>query len=783
VTGSFAGKTAKSVVVEGSLAYLITDDPPGLQILDVSQPMAAKELGFYEGGPFQQERGDIVLSGDHAYAPFHLSGLSTVGIAVFDVSDPANPFVQTMYTDGDPSVAIFYDTLWLEGDLLIATTTHDANFELIDVSNPGSPVKLGESGPEGLCSVGTFNDAYVTGGIAYLAASEQLSKVWWSGEPGLCIYDVSDPTKPALIGDLWTPGGAFGIQVVGEIAYLATGHGLMLIDVSDPHDPTPISSAGINARSVFVQGPYAFTSGYGLGGDCGLNQPCIGSAPGGIELFDVSDPLSPVPIATRRVPAQSWGFPFVSQNRVFLPTTSDANQPAGLLIWQFDQCLCDDCPEGQSCKLGTCVPSAPKCSDPDVARQWDGCTSGIPSETQLPGALISAWRYYGLPTLVSLADGSLLASWVALHYDWCDWWDLFGPPSWMAGDLMAVRIGAGDWPWDGDVSLDEYGLFAPGGTASTSSGFVTAWYTILGDDRVLARRFDLQGTAVGDEFLVAEAGTWARPVVASLPDGGFIVAWADGSSLRTRLFSQDATPKGSETIFAELSIPTPDLHHLPVTLAVSPSGGFLASWSATGFVGDNDGAVVAGIFDAEANQQGPEFPVHEWTKGAQRHPASAALAGSKFVVTWESELQDGDGVGVFARLFDSDGTPLGAEFQVPDVPLGDQLTPAAAALQGGGFAVTWAGQGAASSHGIFVRRFDAAGQPLGSQVNASAFDYGVFSSGAYPAIVGTADGGFLVAWVNESFHEFCGLTDVGVNLVAQQFDAAGAKVFNIAAED
>ncbi|NOZ02163.1 MAG: hypothetical protein GXP54_09775, partial [Deltaproteobacteria bacterium] len=77
------------------------------------------------------------------------------------------------------------------------------------------------------------------------------------------------------------------------------------------------------------------------------------------------------------------------------------------------------------------------------------------------------------------------------------------------------------------------------------------------------------------------------------------------------------------------------------------------------------------------------------------------LAGGRFLVAWSSgcrqcgptalpsDFQDGDGDGVFARRFESDGTPAGQEFQVNIYTTGSQKLPSAAGTSDDRIVIVW----------------------------------------------------------------------------------------------
>src|SRR5262245_41770048 len=108
-------------------------------------------------------------------------------------------------------------------------------------------------------------------------------------------------------------------------------------------------------------------------------------------------------------------------------------------------------------------------------------------------------------------------------------------------------------------------------------------------------------------------------------------------------------------------------------------------------------ATAIGIAASAAAQTTPrpwlvgstEIQVHQTTTGSQATPAVAIGANHGFVVTWAADGQDGNGYGVFARVFDSTGQPVTVEFMVNTYTTGDQYEPAIASDGAGNFVVVW----------------------------------------------------------------------------------------------
>jgi hypothetical protein len=83
----------------------------------------------------------------------------------------------------------------------------------------------------------------------------------------------------------------------------------------------------------------------------------------------------------------------------------------------------------------------------------------------------------------------------------------------------------------------------------------------------------------------------------------------------------------------------------------------------------------------------------------------AAAADGRFLVTWQSSLQDGSDFGVFGQRYDSSGTPVGPGFRVNSYMTGYQARSSVAAAADGRFVVAWHGAGQGDDLGVIGRRF------------------------------------------------------------------------------
>jgi hypothetical protein len=168
-----------------------------------------------------------------------------------------------------------------------------------------------------------------------------------------------------------------------------------------------------------------------------------------------------------------------------------------------------------------------------------------------------------------------------------------------------------------------------------------------------------------------------------------------------------------------------------------------------------------------------EFRVNAYTTYNETGPAAAADGNGKFLAVWSAENLDGNGSGIFARRLDDRGTPLGTDFQVNSYTSDTQTAAAVAALGNGGFVVVWQSGGATDQEdgsltGLYARRMDEAGF-LGA-----AFRVNVYTTGAQsaPSIASDASGNFVVVWQDT----FATTLAHAFGVTGQRFSSSGVRV-------
>jgi hypothetical protein len=165
---------------------------------------------------------------------------------------------------------------------------------------------------------------------------------------------------------------------------------------------------------------------------------------------------------------------------------------------------------------------------------------------------------------------------------------------------------------------------------------------------------------------------------------------------------------------------------------------------------------------------GSEFQVNTYTAGAQRYGIPISLSDGRYVISWQSMLQDGSSYGVYGQVFDADGTAVGSEFRVNTYTLGAQGYVSLSASQEGGFLATWESYGQdGGGYGIYAQRFDNLGSKVGDEFLVNTTTAG---SQNWPDVTTLNNGDYVIVW-----HSFNQDGD-SAGIYAQRLDGTGTKV-------
>jgi hypothetical protein len=231
----------------------------------------------------------------------------------------------------------------------------------------------------------------------------------------------------------------------------------------------------------------------------------------------------------------------------------------------------------------------------------------------------------------------------------------------------------------------------PAVAADPTGGFVVAWATSGGTSQsqwTMARRFDAHGTPLTPEIAVDQV--WSIPDVATLPDGGFVVAWWTSGEYRIRVFGPDGIPTG-----AELDSPW-------WRIGTDAAGRILVVWGHQP-IGSSSVQILARRYAPDGSPLGPEILVHTGDPGERLTAEDLAVRGDgSFLFIWQTDK--GKKYDLLARAFTAGGIPEGEALPVQS-NLGYQHEADAAAVPDG-WVIAWS-QDWTQANGVYLRHFTA----------------------------------------------------------------------------
>jgi hypothetical protein len=134
-------------------------------------------------------------------------------------------------------------------------------------------------------------------------------------------------------------------------------------------------------------------------------------------------------------------------------------------------------------------------------------------------------------------------------------------------------------------------------------------------------------------------------------------------------------------------------------------GDFVVVWQSAGQDGSSSG-VFGRRVDSSGVVQGAEFQVNTFTTDFQNEPDVAMDASGRFMVVWQSNIQDGNFTGVFGRTFGVGGVPQATEFRITTHTISGQNTATVGMNDRGAFVVSWQSYYQDGSYsGVFAQRF------------------------------------------------------------------------------
>ena len=347
------------------------------------------------------------------------------------------------------------------------------------------------------------------------------------------------------------------------------------------------------------------------------------------------------------------------------------------------------------------------------------------------------------PSITALSHGGFVVTWEDMslgYYDVTVMGQRYKASGLAVGDEFQINPATDSYARQGDVA------------ALPDGGFVATWRAKpLGGSRGenFAQRFDANGDAVGDPIQITDISFWSHnygsPFVTTLSNGGFVVTYngqvsgGDHHEILGRLYDAAGTPVDDEFVVNSWMT---GAQFEPSVTGLS-DGGFVITWT-SGKDPDGSSGIYGQRYDEFGAPVGSEFQVNTHIPGAQWDSSVAALSDDGFVATWVSNDQDGSLRGVFGQRFDANGATDGDEFQINTHALYDQWVASVVGLSDGGFVVTWESDGQdGSGDGIYGQRYDANGDAAGGEFRINTE---TLNGQSRPCVTELFDGSIVVAW-------------------------------------
>lgn len=279
-----------NVRVKDGIAYLARYQD-GLRIIDVSEPASPADLGWLGTGlPENFEiYNDVKIVEGAGGTIYALMASSDRGVVTIDVTDPMNPVEKNTFPpipEGEDNLnvhTLFTETIGGQTRVTF-TNLYTIGVDVWDVTDPLNPTPLGSYvHPDALTDNGAYtHDLYVENHVVYIN--------YWT--LGLVVVDMSDPSAPVLLGQFkdyerrtnhscWvTTAGGRKVAVVGDEDF---GAHVRVVDVEAGSSEYMTAIGELQLRpQVSVHNIMAFGE-----------KAYIAWYQDGIRILDLSDPTAP----------------------------------------------------------------------------------------------------------------------------------------------------------------------------------------------------------------------------------------------------------------------------------------------------------------------------------------------------------------------------------------------------------------------------------------------------------------------------------------------------------
>ncbi|MGH6790928.1 MAG: hypothetical protein ACRECC_14780 [Pseudolabrys sp.] len=269
-------------------------------------------------------------------------------------------------------------------------------------------------------------------------------------------------------------------------------------------------------------------------------------------------------------------------------------------------------------------------------------------------------------------------------------------------------------------------------------GFVVVYVCDIDfSDSIKGRIFDLNGNNPVS-ILNLDIDPWSGdpPSVGSSASGRFVVAWDQfGKDVGYDVIAKRFRPNGVRFAREARVNTTRPGDQVQPSVAMLNDSGYVVVWRSHPAKGPD--GIFGRLYDVNGKPLGNDFQVNTQPALYADAPSVAALSTGGFVVAWNSG----------AQLYNAKGKRVAGEFKFNTQVANHQIKPRVTALENGAFEIVWVLPG----QGIYGQRYNRLGRAVGNEIQVVAG-----SDLDFPAIAGLIDGRFVVTWTNAAVNAGAG---------------------------
>jgi len=307
-----------SYVAPNGSEYALVGARSGLAVYTIDNINAVNEVGFIPG-PGSNWR-EITVVGSHAYVVTEGSG-SGSGMQVIDLSNlPNGVSLVTTYTATMTRGHMIQSDIYNPNSpyVYVAGASGQSGIQVIDVSNPANPVRVGYYGPY------YIHDLHVRGNRIYASAIY---------ESAIDVIDITNKTNPTLITQISYSGGfTHSASTSADNNYLLVadevdGLPMRTWNIADENNIFQVSTWTANPQSLvhnpYVRGDFAF----------------ISHNTEGLRVLDIVKPDLPIEVGFYDTfSGSSGGFSGLWSACPYFPSGKiiGGDRTRGLMVWEFN---------------------------------------------------------------------------------------------------------------------------------------------------------------------------------------------------------------------------------------------------------------------------------------------------------------------------------------------------------------------------------------------------------------------------------------------------------------